>query len=101
MPLTPRDCPRGFRLQTNGDAPMLRGLLSLALTAGMTMLATAQKTEPPTKDKEEPKGELLKTIIEATAEFDKDKKKLTITALGQVPTGGWTDAKLTRKKTKE
>jgi hypothetical protein len=78
---------------------MMRVFLSVAVLAGMGALATAQKKEPPMK--EEPKGEVLKTIIEATAEFDKDRKKLTITAVGQVPTGGWTGAKLTRKVVKD
>jgi hypothetical protein len=72
---------------------------ALAVFAGsfMTALAIAQKPE---KD-EKAKGELLKTVISANAEFDKEKKALTITAVGQVPTGGWKGAKLTRKETKE
>ena len=51
--------------------------------------------------KEEKKGEVLKTVISVTHEFDKDKKKLTVTAVGQVPTGGWSGAKLTPRATKE
>ncbi len=45
------------------------------------------------------KGELLKTVISVSHEFSPDKKKLTLTAVGQVPTGGWTGAKLTPRKT--
>jgi hypothetical protein len=51
--------------------------------------------------KEELKGEKLKTIISVAYEFDKDKKTLAVTAVGQVPTGGWKDAKLTPRKTKD
>jgi hypothetical protein len=65
-------------------------LLALVGALGMTALA-AEKPEPVKEDR----GELLKTIIGATAQFDKDGKKLTINATGQVPTGGWKDAKLT------
>ena len=67
------------------------GLAAVAL-AGMTALAA---------QKEKPKGEVLKTVIDATAAFDKDGKVLTVTATGQVPTGGWTGAKLTRREAKE
>jgi hypothetical protein len=78
--------------------------LALAVVAGLAMTTfavAAEKPEPAQKDKKEaPRGEVLKTVISATAEFDKDKKKLTINAVGQVPTGGWSGAKLTRK-TKE
>lgn len=72
-------------------------VLSAFAAASMTALAVAQKPE---KD-EKAKGELLKTVINATAEFDKEKKTLTIEAVGQVPTGGWKDAKLKKKETKE
>ncbi|MBA4065171.1 MAG: hypothetical protein C0501_15940 [Isosphaera sp.] len=68
--------------------------LAAAALAGMTALA-----EAPEKDK--PKGEVLKTVIGATAAFDKDGKTLVVTAVGQVPTGGWTGAKLTRREAKE
>jgi hypothetical protein len=74
---------------------MVRSLLAIGVLAALTTLAVAQK------GKDEPKGEVLRAIIDATAEFDKDKKKLTITAVGQVPTGGWTGAKLTPKPTKD
>jgi phenylpyruvate tautomerase PptA (4-oxalocrotonate tautomerase family) len=53
------------------------------------------------KKSEEAKGEVLKTVIDATYDFDKEKKKLTVNAVGQVPTGGWKDAKLTRRATKD
>lgn len=72
-------------------------LAALALVA-MTSLALAQKSEPAQKDR--PKGVLLKTVIDASATFDAEKKVLTITAVGQVPTGGWSGAKLTRKDPK-
>jgi hypothetical protein len=73
-------------------------VLAAVAAAGMTGLA-AQKTEPQ-KEKDKPKGELLKTVLDAKATFDKDKKKLTVEATGQVPTGGWADAKLTPKEAK-
>lgn len=60
-------------------------------------LATAQDKKPA----DEKKGEVLKTIIDVKADFDKDKKTLTVTAIGQVPTGGWKDAKLIRRTTKD
>jgi hypothetical protein len=66
--------------------------LAAAALAGMAALAA---------QKEKPKGEVLKTVIDATAAFDKDGKVLTVTATGQVPTGGWTGAKLTRREAKE
>jgi hypothetical protein len=72
-------------------------VLGVFAAMSLALIAAAQK---PTGD-EKPKGELLKTVVSATAEFDKGKKILTITAVGQVPTGGWKDAKLTRKETKE
>jgi hypothetical protein len=75
---------------------MIRAMLAVTIAIGMTALVTADD-----KDKEAPKGELLKKILEVTVEFDKDKKKLTINATGQVNTGGWKDAKLTRKEVKE
>lgn len=75
-------------------------VLAAVAAAGMTAVA-AQKVEPAPKEKEKAKGELLKTVIDAKAEWDKDKKALTITAVGQVPTGGWKDAKLTRRETKD
>lgn len=53
------------------------------------------------KDEKGEKGEVLKKVIDAGYEFDKDKKKLTVTAVGQVPTGGWSGAKLTPRATKE
>jgi hypothetical protein len=49
-------------------------------------------------DKDEPKGERLKTILSVACELSKDKKTLTVTAVGQVPTGGWKGAKLVRRK---
>lgn len=51
--------------------------------------------------KDEPKGEKLKTIISVEYAFDKEKKTLTVTATGQVTTGGWKGAKLTPRATKE
>jgi hypothetical protein len=63
--------------------------------AAITLSASADEK------KDAKKGEVLKTVTEATYEFDKDKKKLTVHATGQVPTGGWKDAKLTPRATKE
>ena len=73
---------------------------SFAFTAlAFALTATAEDKKP--DDKKEEKGVVLKTVLEVTYEFDKDKKKLTVTAVGQVPTGGWKDAKLTRRATKD
>ena len=78
---------------------MLRVMLAAVMMFGMTAFAPAGKPEPEKKDA--PKGEVLKKVLEVSADYDKVKKTLTITAKGQVPTGGWKDAKLTRKETKE
>ncbi len=67
--------------------------------AALTLSAVAQEKKPDDKT-EEKKGEVLKTVIDVTHEFDKDKK-LTVNAIGQVPTGGWSSAKLTPRATKE
>ena len=56
---------------------------------------------PADEKKDEKKGEALKTVVDVTHEFDKDKKTLTLNAVGQVPTGGWKDAKLTPRKYKD
>jgi hypothetical protein len=57
---------------------------------------------PPAKpDPQEKRPELVKTVIEVTAQFDPDTKTLTVTAVGQVPSGGWKDAKLARKAAKD
>lgn len=69
-------------------------VLAVLAAFGMTALAAAQKPEK----EEKAKGEVLKTIIDATAKYD--KTSLTIVATGQVPTGGWTGARLTPKDTK-
>src|SRR5262245_57379358 len=55
----------------------------------------------PDEKKDEKKGEVLKVTIDVKAAYDKDKKTLTVTAVGQVPTGGWKDAKLVRREAKE
>ncbi len=74
---------------------------AFAVTAfAITLTAFAQDKKPDEK-KEEKKGEVLKTIIDASYEFDKDKKKLTVNATGQVPTGGWSGAKLILRDVKE
>src|SRR5689334_4749969 len=65
-----------------------------AVALALTFTASAE-------DKKEPAGTKLKRVIDVTHEFDKDKKTLTIVATGQVPTGGWKDAKLTPHKTTE
>jgi hypothetical protein len=75
-------------------------MLLLIRTAAFAV-ATAVALTAAAEDKKEAKGEVLKTVVEVTHEFDKDKKKLTVTAVGQVPTGGWKDAKLTPRATKE
>ncbi|MCS6866461.1 MAG: hypothetical protein RMJ56_04805 [Gemmataceae bacterium] len=73
-------------------------LARVALVASVAFALTL--TAAVGQDRDEPKkGELLKTVISASHEFTKDKKKLTLTAVGQVPTGGWTGAKLTPRKT--
>ncbi len=78
----------------------VRAAAFFAAAAFTVALATAEDKKVDEK-KDEKKGEVLKTVIDAKADFDKDKKTLTVTAVGQVPTGGWKDAKLTPRKTKD
>ena len=78
--------------------PLIRVAAFVVATA-VALTASAEDKKP--DDKKEAKGEVLKTVIDVTHEFDKDKKKLTVTAIGQVPTGGWKDAKLTPRAIKE
>ena len=78
----------------------IRAAAFAAVAAAFT-LAVSVADEKKADEKKEEKGEVLKTVIEVTYEFDKDKKKLTINATGQVPTGGWSGAKLTPRKTKD
>jgi hypothetical protein len=77
-----------------------RALVLAAFAAvGMSSLAAAEKPEPVKEEKKS--GELLKTVIDVKYVWDDNKKGLTITATGQVPTGGWKDAKLVRRVTKD
>lgn len=69
--------------------------------AAFAVLAAVLGSVALADDKKDEKGEVLKKVIDASYSFDKDKKKLTVTAVGQVPTGGWTGAKLTPRATKE
>jgi hypothetical protein len=71
------------------------GAVVLALT-----LASADDKKPEEK-KDEKKGAVLKTVLDVSYTVDKEKKTLTVTAVGQVPTGGWKDAKLVRREVKE
>ena len=75
---------------------MLRSACA-AVSLALAFALAASADEP----KDEKKGEVLKTIISVTPAYDKEKKQLTVTAVGQVPTGGWTGAKLTPRKTTE
>jgi hypothetical protein len=72
---------------------MLRSLFAVALTVAAACFTSATADDK----KDAPKGEVLKVVISATAELSADKKKLTVTAVGQVNTGGWSGAKLTPK----
>ena len=74
---------------------LVRAAAFFAAAAFTVALASAQDKKPA----EDKKSEVLKTILDAKADYDKDKKALSITAVGQVPTGGWKDAKLTPRKT--
>ncbi len=79
---------------------MPRFVLAAALAvvaAALTTASAEDKKEP----KEEKPGEVLKVIINVTHSFSDDKKALTVTAVGQVPTGGWTGAKLIPRKYKD
>jgi hypothetical protein len=73
-------------------------MLRFACAAALALSVVSATAED---KKEEPKGEQLKTVISVTHSFDKDMKTLTVTAVGQVPTGGWTGAKLTPRKYKD
>ena len=74
-------------------------VLAAFAAIGMSSLAVAEKPEPVKEEKKG--GELLKTVIDVKYAWDDNKKGLTITATGQVPTGGWKDAKLVLRATKE
>lgn len=76
---------------------MSRFMGAALLTAAASLAVTAAADDK----KGEPKGEKLKTILSVTCELDKGKKTLTVTAVGQVPTGGWKGAKLVRREAKE
>jgi hypothetical protein len=78
----------------------IRAAAFFAAATFTVALASAEDKKADEK-KDEKKGEVLKTIIDVKADFDKDKKTLTVVAIGQVPTGGWKDAKLVRRKTKD
>jgi hypothetical protein len=80
---------------------MLRFVRAAAFAVAAATLTLTAAAEDEKDEKKEEKGEVLKTIIDVTYTFDKDKKKLTVNAVGQVPTGGWSGAKLTRRATKE
>jgi hypothetical protein len=68
-----------------------RGLAAAVLAAGVVGAAAAAPDE-------KPKRETVKEITDVTWEFEKgDKPVLVVTVTGQVPTGGWTDAKLIRR----
>lgn len=69
--------------------------------AALAVLAAALTTASAEDKKEEKPGEVLKVIINVTHSFSEDKKALIVTAVGQVPTGGWTGAKLTPRKYKD
>jgi phenylpyruvate tautomerase PptA (4-oxalocrotonate tautomerase family) len=73
---------------------------AFVVVAFTVAVAIAEDKKPDDK-KEEKKGEVLKTVIDVTYDFDKEKKALTVIAVGQVPTGGWKDAKLVRRETKD
>jgi hypothetical protein len=67
-----------------------RGLAAAVLAVGMTCGAGTADVKP--------KGEVVKEITDVTWEFETGGKRvLVVTVTGQVPTGGWTDAKLTRR----
>jgi hypothetical protein len=78
---------------------MLRFVRAAAFAVVAVALSLAVVSAEDKKD--EKKGEVLKTVIDVKVDFDKEKKTLTVTAVGQVPTGGWKDAKLVRRETKE
>ncbi|MCI0700634.1 MAG: hypothetical protein L0241_06095 [Planctomycetia bacterium] len=78
----------------------VRSACFAVVACALTITVAVAQDKKPDEKKQEKKGEVLKTIIDVTYEFSKDKKKVTVTAVGQVPTGGWSGAKLTRKPTK-
>src|SRR5690349_20524874 len=73
---------------------MTRLVLAVAASAALTAASTAQKSNV------EPKRELLNTVFDVKYAWDDDKKAVTITATGQVTTGGWMNAKLALRPTK-
>src|SRR5690606_3917164 len=54
--------------------------------------------QKPEKDEQKPKAEVVKTILSVDYAIQESfPPTLVVTAVGQVPTGGWTGAKLTRR----
>lgn len=76
----------------------VRGLI---LAAGM-IAVVALGGGPARADKAAPKGEVVKTVTAVDVKLEVTEPPiLIVTATGQVPTGGWTKAKLTRRATTE
>jgi hypothetical protein len=57
-----------------------------------------QTKDDPKVEKKQDKGTPLKTIKEVVVSLSKDKKELVVSATAEVPTGGWTDPRLTRRE---
>jgi len=67
--------------------------------AGLVAAASPSQTKDDQKvEKKQDKGDPLKTIKEVTVSLSKDKKELVVSATAEVPTGGWTDPRLTRRE---
>jgi hypothetical protein len=84
---------------------MTRLIRVLSLAAGISAAAalaasTAHGQKP--KDEKKPMARVVKTILLVDYETEESNPPvLVVTAVGQVPTGGWTEAKLMRRTYKK
>ena len=74
---------------------LMRALTATLCAAAAVALAGFAEAQPAPK-----KGEAVKTITAVDPAYSKDRKEFVVTATGQVPSGGWSGTKLTRRETK-
>jgi hypothetical protein len=73
---------------------LLSGMAAAAVLAGAFGRAADDKADKKT----DAKGEVVKTVLSVDTKLEVTKPPvLIVTAVGEVPTGGWTGAKLTRR----
>jgi hypothetical protein len=74
---------------------LMRALTATFCAAAAVALAGFAEAQPAPK-----KGETVKTSTAVDPAYSKDRKEFVVTATGQVPSGGWSGTKLTRRETK-